>query len=134
MHPLRHILLVEDDDEMRRLLRLVLARSGFEVTEAPNGRRALEILINLLAVPPCDKPLPDLVITDQRMPGLSGLGLIEAMRLAWCQVPAILITAFGDETMEARADALGGVAVLDKPFEMDALLAMMSRLQACPSP
>jgi CheY-like chemotaxis protein len=123
----RHALLVEDDDEMRRLLYFVLTRNGFRVTEARDGSEALEWLGSLLVMDRRGKNL-DLVVTDQRMPAFSGLDVIEAMRFSGLRAPAILITAFGDAQTHERAGSLGAVEVLDKPFELSRLVSVARRV------
>jgi FixJ family two-component response regulator len=74
--------------------------------------------------------MPQLLLTDQRMPGLSGLEVIEATRAAGMGIPAILITAFLDTAVHDRACAFS-TPVLEKPFEMTDLMALV-RLAAPP--
>lgn len=124
----RRALLVEDDDEMRAMLGFVLARAGFEVTALADGAAALECLGEWLLQDGRHRPLPDLLVTDQRMPGCEGLRVIEAFRLARIPVPAILITAFGDEPLLERAMSLGGTVMLDKPFDLSDLVNMARSL------
>ncbi len=122
-----HVLLVEDDDEMRKMLAFVLTRHGFRVTQARDGSEALEHLGDLVLRGNRDKA-PQLLLTDERMPGFCGLDIIEAMRIAGLEIPAILITAFGDRETHERAEALGQTPVLDKPFAMLELVALARRL------
>lgn len=121
------VLLVEDDDEMRKMLAFVLTKHGFSVTQVRNGKEALEYLGDIVLGGSLDKT-PQLLLTDQRMPGFCGLDVIEAARLTGLKIPAILITAFGDCETYERADALGGTPVLDKPFAMLELVALARRL------
>jgi CheY-like chemotaxis protein len=129
----RHILLVEDDEEMRQLLAIALSRRGFQVTEVRDGSKALEYLAEITLTGERDK-VPELLLTDDRMPCVCGLDVIEAMQSAGMQIPAILITAFGDAETHERAHALGKTPVLDKPFEIGDLLAMVERVAAPRNP
>ena len=67
----------------------------------------------------------DLVITDVRMPGPSGVEMLEWLRGVVWSIPVIVITAFGDPVLHAEARRLGALAVLDKPFDVNELLALV---------
>ena len=121
-----HVLLVEDDDEMRKLLAFVLRRNGYQVTEERDGCQALEYLGDVMGGG-ADRA-PQLLLIDQCMPGVCGLDVIQATRTAGIRIPAILITAFGDAETHDRAHALDATPVLDKPFGMGELLAIVQRL------
>jgi DNA-binding NtrC family response regulator len=123
----RHVLLIEDDDEMRKMLAFVLTRHGFRVSEARNGSEGLERLADLMLGGHRDE-VPQLLLTDQRMPGVCGLDVIEAVQASRLRIPAILITAFGDVETYDRAHALGATPVLDKPFALADLLAIVERV------
>jgi two-component system, response regulator, stage 0 sporulation protein F len=113
------IVLAEDDLEMRTLLVDSLVREGHEVTAAQNGLQMIrEIRLLLLR----GDPMPiDLIISDERMPGMSGLEFLSVLREARLPIPFILITGFGDERTHERALRLGASAVFDKPFDIDDL-------------
>jgi CheY-like chemotaxis protein len=123
------VLLVEDDDEMRKILASVLRRHGYRVTGARDGHQAIEYLDDI-AEGGNHSRMPQFLLTDQRMPGVSGLDVIEATHAAGMRIPAILITAFLDTDVHDRARALGP-PVLEKPFEMIDLMALV-RLAAPP--
>jgi len=114
----RHVLVAEDDTRMRQLLAAMLRRAGFEVTEAKNGAELLDCIGNLGATPTRSI---DLIISDIRMPMLSGLDVLTEARWDRWDIPVILITAFGDEDTHAEARRLGAAAVFDKPFELDVI-------------
>jgi len=115
-------LLAEDDAEFRHLLATVLAEEGYEVVEAGDGLALLASIEDTLTVRR-ERPEAFLVVTDVRMPGLTGLDVLAILRCANRVTPVILITAFGDEATHAEGRELGAVAVFDKPFNVDALRA-----------
>jgi CheY-like chemotaxis protein len=117
------ILLAEDDTEMRKLLAWGLERDGYEVVEAENGLELLEYLEPSLFTARTSGKISefDLVISDIRMPGLSGLEVLAGVRKRDKATPMILITAFGDPMTHKEAKELGASAVIDKPFDIDAL-------------
>ena len=120
------ILLAEDDTEMRRLLAEAFREEGYGVRECTNGFKLLERLGNKLVareVLHYDAEEFDLIISDIRMPGVTGLSVLEGIHMFEGFPPMILITAFGDEETHARAAELGATAVFDKPFEIEDLLA-----------
>lgn len=116
-----HILLAEDAQTMRALICAVLERDGHQVTECSSGRELFAALKPLLRH---GQPVDfDLVVSDVRMPGYSGLEILA--RVSRCsKAPAfILITAFGNAEIHERARELGALAVIDKPFELETLSA-----------
>ena len=115
-----HILLVEDDPEMRRMLATLLRRDGYGVSEAADGGEALEWLgSGVLDGEPTR--IPALIVSDVRLPTFSGLDILAGARLWPRRIPVILITGFGDEGLHAQARELGAVCVLDKPFPISSL-------------
>jgi DNA-binding response OmpR family regulator len=123
------ILLADDDDEMRRLLAEALREDGYEVLEARNGQELLTQVRS--SVFRCDAGTPaDALVADIRMPGRSGLEVLNVVRDADWAVPVVLITAFGDDETHAEANRMGADVVLDKPFDPEDLLAALRRLVA----
>jgi DNA-binding response OmpR family regulator len=116
------VLLAEDDRELRSLLAAELRKEGYVVEEARTGFDLLELLGDLTL----RNEAFDLIVTDIRMPGLSGLSVVEGLRNGitpgTSATPVILITAFGDEDTHAEAKRLGTV-IFDKPFELEAFRA-----------
>src|SRR5215468_2968896 len=93
------VVLAEDDREMRMLVATTLRRAGWDVIEAR------------------DDGTDCVIVSDIRMPGMSGLDALERLRdIGWVG-GIILITAFGDEATHARAHEMGANTVLDKPFD-----------------
>jgi len=120
----QRILVAEDDDEMRTLLSEVLQGEGHIVVECPNGWSLLENLREYLCVPPASHNQEiDLIISDIRMPGVTGIEVLEGMRFIENCPPIILITAFGDRAIHERAEQCGVAAMFNKPFDMNELLA-----------
>jgi DNA-binding response OmpR family regulator len=115
------VLLAEDDPDMLALMALVLRGEGLEVVEAADGNQALA----LLGAGGADgAERVDLVVADVRMPGCSGLDVLQRLRGAPGSPPVVLVTAFGDPETHVRARTLGA-AVLVKPFELDDLRAIV---------
>jgi len=107
------VVLAEDDHELRRLLASALRSDGHSVLEASDARELREHLLG--------GPMPDLVVSDVRMPGESGLDVLRWLRSTGSKVPVVMITAFGDAEAHAEAKACGAAAMFDKPFEIDDL-------------
>ncbi len=116
------ILIVDDNDEMRELLRLILETACHEIVEAANGRIALD----LLGATPVD-----LVITDIIMPEMEGIDLIMTIRTRYPGVRIIAISGGGkiDPNLCLNmAGKLGADRILRKPFGKSAILAAVSDL------
>jgi CheY-like chemotaxis protein len=120
------VLLADDDYEMRKLLAWSLIRQGYQVTECEDGNAMMKRLGFLC---PSESIQPfDLVISDIRMPGSSGLQALKNAQGLEGFPPMILITAFPDDETRAKARQLGAVVLLEKPFDVDALLAVARRV------
>ena len=108
------ILVIDDQESLRTLIRIELERAGHEVTEASNGRLGLAVYR--------EKPA-DLVITDILMPEMNGLDLIIELTRAFLNVKVIAISGAADTENALDAAKLLGVRhTLHKPFSMDVLL------------
>ena len=120
----RRIILAEDDDEMRRLVGRVLRADGYVVDEATNGSQLLELLDSAAKA---YQPV-DVVITDERMPGVTGFQALDWLHQvrAW-RPPTVVITAFPDAVTHLRAQQLG-VHLLEKPFDLDDLRSLVRNL------
>ncbi len=114
----RQILIVDDEEKMRRVLEIVLVKRGHRVLSAANGKDALA-LINDNSV--------DLVIADLRMPEMGGLDLLIALRAQQSDLPVIVVTAHG--TIETAVTAMkhGAADYVLRPFDTDALLLAVDR-------
>ena len=116
------VLVVDDDAEMRALLRRTLEFDGHQVTELDRGTHVVEVLRG--------SPF-DLVVLDKEMPGLSGIDLLPILRREFPKVPVVLVTAFGGRQVATSALRLGAASYLEKPFRLgqlrDAIDGIISR-------
>jgi len=113
------VLVAEDDFELRRMMVRALRKDGYEIVEAIDGIELLERVADTLF--DTSGRLFDVIVTDIRMPGWSGMQVLHGFRGKTDMTPVILVTAFGDEQTHRLAHELGAVCVLDKPFDMDDL-------------
>lgn len=120
------IVLAEDDKAMRVALSSRLRADGYEVRTFKDGKELSAFLENALD-PGHKATLPDLIITDIRMPGENGLSVLGRFREKEPSLPILFITAFGDLRTHGAAKKMGAV-VLDKPFGIDLLQQTISDL------
>jgi len=120
------ILLAEDDNELRKLLLWSLHKEGYRVTKCVDGMDLLNHLEGYLFLGEASDF--DLIISDIRMPGITGIEILEGLRTHENFPPMILITAFGDEETHAKAHRLGAAAILDKPFDIEDLLTKVHEI------
>lgn len=104
---LPRILVADDDDSVRSLLRLTLPAGGVEVVEARDGEEALELI---------SAHAPDLLLLDWKMPGRPGADVLAEVRRSHPTLPVIVLTADQAGTTHALAGALGADTFLTKPF------------------
>jgi DNA-binding response OmpR family regulator len=117
------VVVADDDAAMRGLLAEELRRDGCEVIEATDGEDLVDCLARVYFESDDRGASVDLIVSDLRMPRLTGMDVLCVLRLARRETPFILITGFGDEGVRTEAREMGAVAVLDKPFEVDELRA-----------
>jgi DNA-binding NtrC family response regulator len=113
------ILVVDDDENLRWVLKTQLEEFGYTVSEAPDGEQALAIIA---------KEPPALVLTDLKMPGLSGLELLTKIRSDYPEVPAVIITAFGTIQSAVQAMRVGAYDYLTKPIDYEELEIVVNRV------
>jgi DNA-binding NtrC family response regulator len=116
------ILIVEDEDKLRRVIQLHLESAGFEVDGAPTAELALPLA-----------PVANLVITDLRLPGMDGLQLIQQLQSRGIQAGIIVITAHGSIEAAVEAMKLGAADFLQKPFSLDHLTTVVQKVIAVQS-
>ena len=115
------ILLAEDDEEMRKLLALMLRKEGYWVTECPDGLSLLDMLSSFFLNDEEHENF-NLIISDIRMPGITGMEILMGANEMDNFPPIILITAFGDKETHMQAERLGAAALFDKPFDIKEML------------
>jgi len=109
--------LAEDDDPIRELLTALFVRDGFEVRAAATGTQLFDWLFHQRGP---GLRIPDLIVTDHRLPGYTALDVLDGLFQFEWSIPVIVITAYGYEVRE-QARAHGAVAVFDKPIPAQAL-------------
>ncbi len=121
------VLLAEDDPDLRGLMAGTLRAAGYEVIEARDGTHFANLVRSLMFSGECHPP-PEVVISDVRMPGSSGLDVVGFLRSLDWQTRVVLVTGFGDSNLRARAARLGVDRVLDKPFDLNELRRVVEEL------
>jgi DNA-binding NtrC family response regulator len=116
------VFLADDDDGFRGALRDALVARGCEVREASDGATALGLLASAADG---SQPAPDAVVLDVRMPGCSGLGILNAMGKLPVMPPTLLVTGFRDPSVNVLAERLGVFRVLFKPLAVDEVLGVV---------
>lgn len=115
----RCLLIVDDDEAIRSLLRLTLSPSEFDVSEAQDGTAAIETAA---------RTEPDLVILDWHLPGAPGSEVLAELQRSQPGVPVIVLTVESRERERELASSLGAAAFLTKPFSPLELLETVERL------
>ncbi len=115
----KRVLVAEDSAAMRELLMLVLRERGYEVDCASTGSELLSVLSRCKSDGTAAEHF-DLIVTDVRMPGASGLDVVDRLRRDGESTPVIAVTAFPLQATIERSQRLG-VQLLAKPFDLDAL-------------
>lgn len=117
------ILLAEDDAELRGLIAHALREAGHAIVEAGNGLELLDRIEAAIAWGEPARPPISLIISDVRMPGMTGVDVLGVLRCAYWATPVILMSAFADSMLRVEAYELGAAAVIAKPFAMEELLS-----------
>lgn len=112
------ILIVDDDDQLRQSFQKLLTEEGYEVRTAATGEAGLEEV---------RRSVPDLVIMDVRMPGMSGLDAFQAMREIEPKLPVIIMTAYGTTETAIEATKRGAFDYILKPFEIPEILRQIEQ-------
>ncbi len=119
----KKILAVDDSKTMRDMVAFALRSAGFDVTEAEDGRKALDQLGSVKV---------DLVITDLNMPNMDGITLIRNLRAdaRFRALPILMLTTESDATKKAEGRAAGATGWLVKPFNPEKLVELVDRVCA----
>ncbi|MGH7702068.1 MAG: ATPase, T2SS/T4P/T4SS family [Gemmatimonadales bacterium] len=117
------VLLVDDEDQLRRVMKDLLEREGYVVAEARDGAEALDEV---------DRRAPDIIVLDLNLPGMDGYSVLSQLRSRPLtqKIPVIVLTAKGDEDNEVRVFELGADDFLTKPFRARALSARLEAVLA----
>jgi DNA-binding NtrC family response regulator len=111
------VLVVDDESDVRKVVRMTLEKSGYDVIEAEDGEKAIE------AIHQGENPLMlDVIISDIRMPKINGVEAINYFQQQWPRVPLIVLTGFPDMEMATGFLNRGIVDYLVKPVEKEKLL------------
>ncbi|MGH2381353.1 MAG: sigma-54-dependent transcriptional regulator, partial [Candidatus Limnocylindria bacterium] len=115
----RSVLVVDDDADIRTLLKDLLGEEGYAVRTAQSGAQALEEIA---------KDLPDLVMMDVKLPDQDGIGVLRQLKREHSDLEVIVMTAFGGSSTAIKAMEHGAYDYVTKPFEIDDLLATLKRV------
>lgn len=114
----RTILVVEDEENMRWVLKRALEKSGYEVVTSSRGDHALKFFAS--------RPV-DLILLDLKMPGMDGISVLRELRKRSASVPILLLTAYATVPTAVEATKLGATDYLRKPFDLEDVLMRISR-------
>jgi two-component system KDP operon response regulator KdpE len=109
------VLVIDDEPPIRKLLRMGLATQGYQVIDAPNARKALELMAQK----------PDLIILDLGLPDIRGMDLLRSLRDQDEAVPIVVLSSRADETAKVQALDFGADDYVTQPFGINELLARM---------
>lgn len=115
------ILVIDDSQQIRDVIAKVLTSEGYVFVGAADGRAGLELL---------GKEKPDLILTDMQMPRMSGLEILQLLSQYKVDIPVVMMTAHGSETIAIEAFRLGVKDYIPKPFEVDLVLRVIERALA----
>ncbi|WHZ16135.1 MAG: Two-component transcriptional response regulator, LuxR family [Nitrospira sp.] len=119
---LGRVLVVDDEAPIRNLLRMMLTHAGYDVEEAEDGGKAVEVLNS------GDNPLMvDAVICDIRMPRINGMEAIAYFRAQYPSLPVIVLTGYHDEQLANSLLKQGVVEHLEKPAERERILSSVAQ-------
>ena len=119
------VLVVDDEPDIRKVVKMALTKAGYDVIEAEDGEKAIE------AIQEGENPLLlDVIICDIRMPKLNGVEAINYFQQQWPRVPIIVLTGFPDMEMATDLIKKGIVAYLVKPVEKEQLTNAVAKALA----
>jgi CheY-like chemotaxis protein len=118
------ILVVEDEEENREILAIHLRRAGYQVLEAANGLQAQE---KMNECDDGDQGAVDLIITDIRMPEVSGVEVVDYFNENFPDIPVVVVTGFADNELSDRLVEKGVKNVLVKPVDKTFLLKVVAK-------
>ena len=113
----KRLLIADDELNMRRVLEAILRRDGYDVVTVANGNEALANMGRGI----------NMVITDLKMPGLDGMGLLRRLSVDYPDVPVVMITAHGSVENAVEAVKLGAFDYLEKPFDQEQIHQIVAK-------
>jgi putative two-component system response regulator len=116
----RHIVTTDDDPAIRKILRIMLKKAGYEVTPCENGNELLHLLENTTTS-------IDLILLDIKMPGPTGFEILERIARKYPSIPVVMLTAFNDLDTGMKAIRLGAFDYLTKPIRQEELYSCIHR-------
>ena len=119
------ILIVDDEQGMLNALRFGLTSFGYQIRTVTNGREALNIIESAIHA----GERIELLLTDLQMPGMNGIELIHSARKLDPTLPAILMTAFGENGIKKKTIKLGRCDYIEKPFNPEAILGKIKKIE-----
>ncbi len=114
------VLVVDDEEPVRHMLELILRREGFSVLLAPSGEAALAVL---------EKEPVDVMLSDVRMPGIGGLGLVEKASEKFGELTIVVMSAFGSVELALEAMKKGAYDYISKPFKHDEVVLALRKAE-----
>ena len=124
-------MVAEDDDDLRELLLTALAADDRQLIEIEDGAELLDYL-DFLVTRGVQSYLPDLILTDVRMPGANGLKVVGLARERGVSCPVVILTGFPDDGLLEAAAAISGTWVLGKPQPLEAIKTVAAAALARP--
>ncbi len=115
------ILVIDDEDSMRRFLRMLLSNEGYEVQAEESGANGISRL---------ERDSFDLVITDLKMPGVDGLSVLDSVRSKYPNLPVVILTAYGSEKVAAEAIRRGAFQLVEKSAHNEEIVLAVSNALA----
>lgn len=125
------VIVAEDEADVRQLVAVALRGLGYQIIEARTGAELLDELGDGLLQEDL-AARPDLIISDIRMPGLTGIEILAGLRQAEWSTPILLMTAYADPETRELARRLGANAFFEKPFDIDDLVTVVINMAPVP--
>ena len=122
---MKRVLIVDDEDDFRNIVKDILTDEGFKTAEASDGLDAIRIFGNNSF---------DAVLLDLRMPGMDGIQTLRELKKIDSRIPVIILTAFGDIPTAVQAVKQGAYDFITKPPEFDKLITIIRRVIEVPRP
>lgn len=115
---LEKVLIIDDEDGIRKVLRIILSEAGYAVICAVNGEEGLTLF---------ERERPSVIVTDIRMPGLDGIGVLKAVKERTDEAEVVVITGHGEMELAIQALKLQASDFINKPISNDAILLAVER-------